>query len=682
MGLMNKMRDNTHWILWILVVAFGLIWVLNDSGAVDTLGRSGSNTLGTINGVDISRQEYGNIIANMEAQYSQMGQPLTPELRDQIAEQAWKQLTERAIINQELDRLGITVTEQEVRDKIFGANPDDFIKQQFSDQNGNVNQAALRQFWNDAQNKDQIISIQDFIRNKIKREKLQAAITASVNVSDTEVVNEFIKQNGKFSADYVAYPYSNIKADQISISESDLNAYYKAHEAEYKRKKRFKFEYVSANIVPSAADTAKVVNKLKTLRGGFAQAKDVAKFMQDSGSLEAYSEAPIAANTVPPALADSLRGASVGRVVGPMVIDGNASLIRFLGTSKRATPLVNARHILVKTEAEAKTVLSSLSGGQDFATLAREKSQDTGSAQNGGSLGWQDSSQFVPEFKDALLRASVGQRVGPVKTQFGYHIIELQGKDDNDLKYTKLVLPIESELGSATKVKEKLDDIAEFGAGNLGAEVKKHKGFVLKQNEVEDGATTIPLLGNSRTLMGFLKSAKVGDVSQVIEVRGQMILAKLVEVKAEGLAPFEEVKESIRALVSTEKRKAVAKSKLEGMLGGKSIDQLAQALNIPKRNVTDQNFGNAMVSGLGEEPAFGGAAIRLNAGQRSGVVLGKAAAFVLKVTAKNANPPDPTNREAMRQQLLNARKQAAFQSWLDNAIKKADLTDNRASLGL
>ena len=656
---MNKMRDNTHWILWILVVAFGLIWVLNDSGAVDTMGRGNVNTLGAVNGTEISRQEYANIIANMEAQYAQMGQPVTPELRDQIAQQAWKQLTERAVIDQELNRLGITVTDEEVRDMIFGANPDDFIKQQFSDQNGNLNQAQLQQFWKDEKNKEQIVSIQDFLRNKLKRSKLQAAVTASVNVANAEVINTFIKQNGKFSANYVAYPYGNIKANEINVTEADLKAYY-----------------------DTPADTARVLNKLKSLRSGFAAAKDPAAFMQQNGSIESYSEAGVAANMVPSALVDSLRGASAGKIVGPIVIDGNATLVRFLGFAKRTTALVNARHILVKTEPEAKAVMAALAGGKDFATLAREKSQDQGSAQNGGSLGWQDPSGFVPEFKTALINGSAGQRLGPVKTQFGFHVIEIEGKNDSDYKFAKLALPIQTELGGASKINEKLEDIAEFSNGNLAAEVKKHKGFTFKQNEVEADATTIPLIGSSRALLSFLSSAKVGEISKVIETRDQLLLAKLVETKSEGVAPFEEVKENIRGLVTIEKKKAVAKTKVERLLAGKNLDQLAQALNTTKRSVTDQSFGSAVVDGVGQEPAFGGAALGLNVGQRSNVVLGKGAAFVLQLTAKNATPPDKTNQEAMRQQLLKSKKDAAFQTWLDNAIKNADVEDNRAALGL
>ncbi|SCK25142.1 peptidylprolyl isomerase [Vogesella sp. LIG4] len=86
----------------------------------------------------------------------------------------------------------------------------------------------------------------------------------------------------------------------------------------------------------------------------------------------------------------------------------------------------HARHILVKTEAEAKAVLEALKKGKPFNQLAKEKSIDPGSKNTGGDLGWQDPATFVPEFSGAMVKLAKGQVTAvPVKTQFGYHIIKL-----------------------------------------------------------------------------------------------------------------------------------------------------------------------------------------------------------------------------------------------------------------
>jgi peptidyl-prolyl cis-trans isomerase C len=89
---------------------------------------------------------------------------------------------------------------------------------------------------------------------------------------------------------------------------------------------------------------------------------------------------------------------------------------------------VRARHILVETEDEAKAIAEQLKAGADFATLAKEKSKDPGSAQNGGDLDFMGKSELVPEFADVAFKMFPGQTSNPVKTQFGWHIIKLEEK--------------------------------------------------------------------------------------------------------------------------------------------------------------------------------------------------------------------------------------------------------------
>lgn len=89
-------------------------------------------------------------------------------------------------------------------------------------------------------------------------------------------------------------------------------------------------------------------------------------------------------------------------------------------------PQVKARHVLLKEKAEADAVLAAVKGGGDFAKIAAEKSLDTGSAKEGGELGWFEKARMVPEFADAAFAAKKGDLVGPVQTKFGFHVIEVE----------------------------------------------------------------------------------------------------------------------------------------------------------------------------------------------------------------------------------------------------------------
>lgn len=87
---------------------------------------------------------------------------------------------------------------------------------------------------------------------------------------------------------------------------------------------------------------------------------------------------------------------------------------------------IHARHILVATEADAQAVLKRLKSGEDFAKVAKEMSKDPGS--EGGDLGWFTKERMVPAFADAAFKLKEGELSDPVKTQFGWHIIQVEGK--------------------------------------------------------------------------------------------------------------------------------------------------------------------------------------------------------------------------------------------------------------
>jgi len=96
-------------------------------------------------------------------------------------------------------------------------------------------------------------------------------------------------------------------------------------------------------------------------------------------------------------------------------------------------PFVDARHILVATEEEAQDIIAALQDGESFAELARAVSTDTSNSAQGGELGWSPASQYVKPFADAVVSAEIGEVVGPIETEFGFHVIQVRAREDREL---------------------------------------------------------------------------------------------------------------------------------------------------------------------------------------------------------------------------------------------------------
>ncbi|MCA9915240.1 MAG: peptidylprolyl isomerase, partial [Anaerolineae bacterium] len=102
------------------------------------------------------------------------------------------------------------------------------------------------------------------------------------------------------------------------------------------------------------------------------------------------------------------------------------------------TPHVDARHILVGTEEEALDIVAALQNGESFADLAKAVSLDTGSGSRGGELGWAPIFNYVKPFADAVTTAEIGVIVGPVQSDFGFHIIQVRAREDREVTQSQL----------------------------------------------------------------------------------------------------------------------------------------------------------------------------------------------------------------------------------------------------
>ncbi|MEX2477106.1 MAG: SurA N-terminal domain-containing protein [Gracilimonas sp.] len=285
---MEKMRNSTGVILWILIGSFGLLWVLADVNFFDAM-QAGPNALGTVNGEKISNEEYQSRVQYYTNSYSQQtGNSLSAERRANFENQAWDELVNTRLINQKMDELGITVSDQEVMDMVFGDNPAPIIRQNFTREDGSIDRAAIQQVLSSSEFSQQAVALELQLREQRRQQKLNNYISAGLQVTESEVEQEFIKNNTTAQVNFVRFPYSEVTEQELDISNSELQDYYNNNRDRYTRDESYRFRYVTFSKLPTAADTAQIIEDVRGLREAFADAPNDSLFLSRQASSTNY----------------------------------------------------------------------------------------------------------------------------------------------------------------------------------------------------------------------------------------------------------------------------------------------------------------------------------------------------------------------------------------------------------
>ena len=279
MGVMTKFRDNTGIILWILIGSFGLLWVVMDVFDPNAL-MMGPRTLGSVNGEAISYEEYNGRVQYYSNAYSQQtGQSMNSELRAAYESQVWEEIVSAKLLEQKMDELGITVTDDELLDMVYGENPDPLIRQYFQREDGTIDPFMVQNVLSDEQYSQEAIAIELQLRQKRRQEKLSNYITSGLQVTQTEIEREFVWRNTFAELEYLRFPYSDVNESAIQIPDTDLYSYYNANKELYTQEKSYRANYVRFSTSPTSEDSAIIREELENLRTDFAIAESDSVFL-------------------------------------------------------------------------------------------------------------------------------------------------------------------------------------------------------------------------------------------------------------------------------------------------------------------------------------------------------------------------------------------------------------------
>ena len=317
-----------------------------------------------------------------------------------------------------------------------------------------------------------------------------------------------------------------------------------------------------------------------------------------------------------------------------------------------------------------------------FEELAKKYSDDGSNKEKGGKLDWFKDGSMVPEFNELCIKLPVNG-IDTVKTVFGFHIIQVLNKTKPIEKIKLAVIEKEISFSDVTH-KEILQKAVKFADENTTGDLFKSSiiknGLTVRYaNDVRKDQNFITeAVEKPRLLIQWAYKAKVGDVSDVIDMGNKLIVATLVEVKAKGFKSIESVKPEIEAKVRKDKKAEQFITELK-QLNAKSIDEYAAKLKTKVDTVKELRFAMNYLPNMGGEQAVVGTAFALKKGVLSSPIKGEQGVYVLIVDdIKEADKA--ANLQQIKLQYLR-NNTYNLESGLFDALKnKIEIVDNRINI--
>jgi peptidyl-prolyl cis-trans isomerase D len=548
------------------------------------------------------------------------------QLEGLYADQILKQLVFVKEIEYEAKRLGITVSDQERADRIRQYVPTAFVNGTF---------VGMDRYATEVQTRFQLTVpvFEELIRQGLLEEKFRKLVTDGISVGPAELQDEFRRKNEKVKLDYALIKPEDLES-KISPDDAEIRAAYEKNKSKYQVPERRVARYALVDV--------------NQIRQNVHVSDDMLK-LQYQANIQQY-QVP---NRVHP------------------------EHILFMTVGK---PDAEVEEIKKK----ADDVLKQAKKGAKFDDLAKKYSEDPGSKDKGGDLGWITQGQTVPEFEKTAFSLNPGQISDLVKTQYGFHIIKVLEKET---AHTKPFDEVKESLRTPLLLSQ-ADKQASDMADKLSSAIRQSsklslddlaKQYQLTVNETRPIGATDPLieLANSKEAKDAIFSLKQGEVSLPVRTDRGYVVLSMKSIQQAHPGSLDEVRDRVITDLKREKSTELAKSKADELSrrvkAGEKFDATAKALGLePKTGDSMARDGSipGAASGKQVSAAFslkaGDVAVPLSLGQNW---------LVYRVAEKTeVNPADfDKQKKQLTEEVLQSKRSLAFEAFrtaLDNRMKQ------------
>ena len=735
MAIIGKIRSKSGLLVGIIGIAL-LSFILGDYQSF--FGSSeGEYGIGTVYGEKIDANKYNETNGKVQDQDRGQAQKEQKEYAEADIEtssdKAWNFLVDSTILRREYDALEVSVSDREFNAYLMATDGfpilEDLSAQFFTySLTGLVSEKSTiegRQKLKltidklkaskEPQAVQQWKGTKQYYTDRRKQEKYLALLDQGAYVTKLEAEAEYLAQKETKNISFVARRYDEIKDISVKISESELKNYYEEHKSDKKYANRSSSREVKlfdVSVAPSRKDSLMFNKNLNILKTTFLQSTNDSIFVAKNSDRNIYFSDK-RATAVPegnekankfqsyPVILDSIfKAASIGEIVGPYTMQENIIISKVIGFTPTR---LKARHLLISTNsskdekviaAKRKTADSLLKviNTNNFTELVTKYTEDPGSKTTGGLYENFLEAEMVKEFGAFCATQAIG-KIGVVKTDFGFHIIEVLERDAT--KFPLLVSVSKTFKASIETIENKESEITNI-LYKLDRSISKVEDPIKKRNLfdtivarskyfprsifIEDNSPkvtgfTTAAASNKILELAYAEEASVGNLtSYPIKDKDKYVIAMISSIKEKGEPKYEHIKVKMEGDLLIEKK---AKKLINQMIKYKTMLALAKASNTTIMNA-EISFSNPQITGGGYEPEIIGAlfASVIKDKKRTLPLKGKTGVYVIQID-KTIKAPIAANYKIELEQMYNALKGSVQGQALGALRKKADIVDNR-----
>jgi peptidyl-prolyl cis-trans isomerase D len=633
MTMLDRMRRHRNWLKWslaLVVLAFIALYFPSfiDTGNGTTIASS-SDVVASVNGKDIKGVDFQRRYqSQIQAYQQQYGGGVNEQLLRQLGidQQILQQMVDEQAALTEAERQGIKVSDEELAQQIFSIpglqENGRFIGEQKYEQLLAAQQPPMTK-----------AEFEENLRRSMMIDKLRAALTDWMAVSDPDLEREYKNRNEKAKLQVVALTADKFR-DKVTVTDADIASYYDAHKAEYRKGEQRKIRYL----------------------------------LIDRDQLRAKT-------TISPQDVENYYNSNVQQFQTPEQVRASHILLKTDGKNE-ADVRKQAEDILKQAKAP----------GADFAALAKKYSEDDGSKENGGDLDYFPKGRMVPEFEQAAFSMQPGQISDLVKSQFGFHIIKVV---DHKPASTRSLDEVRAQI-QETLSNQRVDQQITDRTRDLDARITKPSDLdtIAKESGVtvaESGFFArdepVPGLGPAPELVNAAFTQKDGTVSNALQSpRGPVYLT--VTGKKDPYVPqLSEVKDRVRDDVIKIRAAELSKQKAgevaSTLRSAKDFAAAAKAQGLEAKDTQLITRGSPLPD-IGVSPDADKAAFTLPVGSVSDPIATPSGTVIVRVAERQDVTPQAFRaaKETFRTQLLAERRDMFFASYMAKAKQNMKIQVN------